>query len=102
MTAHRTLAVLAAVLFVAAVGLATVGPRILSLGAVLTWLSPNGVENLHAWLVRVAGTWSWTHIAQPLMVRPAWLPFGSLGLVCAGVAASLSGRDAARRSHRRS
>lgn len=102
MTAHRTLAILAAALFVTAVGLATVGPRMVSLGAVLTWLSPHGVENLQAWLVRIMGVWSWTHVAQPLMVRPAWLPFGSLGLVCAGVAVSLSGRDAARRSHRRS
>jgi hypothetical protein len=99
---QRTLAVLAAIMFVAAVGLATVGPDMVSLGAVVSYLSPTFEAGLHAWLVRAIGLWSWNYVAQPLLIRPAWLPFGSLGLLCAGVALSWPARDATRRSHRRS
>jgi hypothetical protein len=101
-TTQRTLAVLAAVLFVSAVGLATVGPDMVSLGAVVAYLSPGFEAGLHNWLVRALGPWSWNYLAQPLLIRPAWLPFGSLGLLCAGMALSWPARDATRRSHRRS
>jgi hypothetical protein len=99
---QRILAVLAAVLFVGAVGLATVGSQMLNLGAVLSYLNPNSEAGLHNWLVRVAGIWAWDYLASPLLIRPAWLPLGSLGLIFAGVALSLPARDATRRSHRRS
>ncbi|MSP02929.1 MAG: hypothetical protein EXR07_18080 [Acetobacteraceae bacterium] len=102
MTTQRTLAVLAAMLFVAAVALAMVGPRVVSLAGALAWLSPRAVENLHVWVVRVIGPWVWQHAAQPLLIRPAWLPVGALGLIFAGVALSLPARDATHRSHRRS
>jgi hypothetical protein len=100
--AQRILAVLAAVLFVGAVGLATVGPRMVSLSAVLSYLSATAETGLHNWLVRVIAPWAWEYVARPLLIRPAWLPLGSLGLICAGVALSLPARDATRRSHRRS
>jgi len=100
---QRILAVLAAVLFVGAVGLATVGPRMILLGEALSYLGANAEAGLHNWLVRVIGPWSWIYVAQPLIVRPAWLPLGSLGLIFAGVALSWpTGGDATRRSHRRS
>jgi hypothetical protein len=99
---QRTLAVVAAVLFVGAVGLATVGPRMIPLGEALTWLSPTAETSLHAWLIRVFGPWAWLSVAQPLLIRPAWLPLGSLGLIFAGVALSWPAGDAPRRSHRRS
>ncbi len=102
MNAQRILAVLAAVLFVGAVGLATVGPEMVSLGAVLSYLSATAETGLHTWLVRDIGPWAWDYVARPLLIRPAWLPLGSLGLICAGVALSLPARDATRRSHRRS
>ncbi len=102
MNAQRTLAVLAAVLFVASVGLATVSPRMVTLGAVLSYLSAEGEILLHNWLVRVVGVWSWDYVVRPLLIRPAWLLPGSLGLICAGVALTLPARDATRRSHRRS
>ena len=102
MNAQRTLAVLAAVLFVAAVGLATVSPQMITLGAVLSYFSVDGEVALHNWLVRVVGVWSWDYVVRPLLIRPAWLPPGSLGLICAGVALTLPARDATRRSHRRS
>ena len=102
MNAQRILAILAAALFVGAVGLATVGSEMVSLGAVLSYLNATAETGLHNWLVRVIGPWSWNYIAGPLLVRPAWLPLGSLGLICAGVALSLPAHDATRRSHRRS
>jgi hypothetical protein len=99
---QRTLAVLAAVLFVGAVGLATVGPEMVTMGTAISYMSANGEAGLHSWLVRVLGFWSWDYVARPLMIRPAWLPLGSLGLVFAGAALSWPARDATRRSHRRS
>jgi hypothetical protein len=100
--AQRILAVLAAVLFVGSVGLATVGPEMVSLGAVLSYLSASAENDLHNWLVRVIGPWVWDYIGSPLLIRPAWLPLGSLGLICAGAALTLPSNDATRRSHRRS
>jgi hypothetical protein len=100
--AQRILAVLAAALFVGAVGLATIGPEMISLAAVLSYLSATAESGLHDWLVRVVGPWAWDYGASPLLIRPAWLPLGSLGLICAGVALSLPAHDATRRSHRRS
>ena len=102
MNAQRTLAVLSAVLFVGAVGLATAGSEMVSLGSLLSYLGPSTETELHNWLVRVLGLWSWERVARPLLIRPAWLPLGSLGLVLAGVALSWPAHDATRRSHRRS
>jgi hypothetical protein len=99
---QRALAVLAAALFVGAVGLATVGPEMVTLGAVLSYFSAEAEAVLHNWLVRTLGVWAWDYVAGPLLIRPAWLPLGSLGLICAGAALSWPTRDAARRSHRRS
>ena len=102
MNTQRTLAVLAAVLFVGAVGLATIGPEMVTLGAVLSYCSAEAEVVLHNWLVRSVGVWAWDYIARPLLIRPAWLPLGSLGLICAGISLSWPTRDATRRSHRRS
>ena len=102
MNAQRILFVLAAALFVGAVGLATASPKMASLGAVIGWVNANGVENIHRWAMRIGGAWTWVWIVQPLMVRPAWLPLGSLGLICAAAALSVPPKDATRRSHRRS
>jgi hypothetical protein len=100
--AQRTLAVLAAILFVGAVGLATIGPQMVNLGTVLSYFSATAETAMHNWLVRVLGPWAWEYVVGPLLVRPAWLPLGSLGLILAGVALSLPADDATRRSHRRS
>lgn len=102
MNIQRTLSVIAAVLFVGAVGLATAGTEMASLRDAIGWINPRGVEAFHAWLDRVAGGWFWTYIAEPLFARPAWLPFGSLGLICAGAAFSFPGGGSTRQSQRRS
>ena len=102
MNTQRALAVVAAGLFVGAVGLATVGPRMMLLGETLSWISATAESGMHNWLVRVFGAWSWNYVARPLLIRPAWLPLGSLGLIFAGAALSWPAGDATRRSHRRS
>ena len=101
MSPQRILAVLAAIMFVAAVGLATVGPRTVSLAAALSYVNPRAVDNLFNWTIRVLGSRVWVYVGRPLMIRPAWLPFGALGLILGGVALSLPARDATRRSTRR-
>lgn len=96
------MAVLAAALFVSAVGLATAGREMMSLGQALSWLVPGGPEALHDRSIALLGSWIWPYVIQPLLIRPAWLPFCSLALICAGAAVSLPGGGSTRRSHRRS
>jgi hypothetical protein len=100
--AQRTLAVLSAVLLVLAVAIATLGPRTFSLAWALTQVDANLLGNLQGWADRYVSPWAWGHLAVPLLVRPAWLVPASMGLVCAGLAVSLSSRKGAHRSHRRS
>ena len=102
MNTQRILAVLAAALFVGAAALATVTPEMPSLALAVGYVSVDAVGLLHVWLDRAVGDWAWAWVAQPLMVRPAWIPFGSLGLIFAGLSLSMPPPGAARRSHRRS
>jgi hypothetical protein len=100
--AQRALAVIAAVLLVAAVGIATFGPQSVSLGQVLVLLDETSLDALMKWSNSLCGPWAWGAIVQPLLVRPAWLLPGSAGLICSGLAMSLSNRKTTHRSHRRS
>lgn len=101
MSTQRIFSILAAAFFVTAVGLATASPKMQDLAAVAGWFMPGGVEGFHRWLDRSMGQWWWTWVAQPLLDRPAWMPFVDLGLICTAAALSLKPRDATRRSHRR-
>jgi hypothetical protein len=100
--AQRALAVIAAVLLVAAVGIATFGPQSVSLGQALFQLDDTSLDVLLKWSNRVLGSWVWGAVVQPLLVRPAWLVPASAGLICCGLALSLSNRKTTHRSHRRS
>jgi hypothetical protein len=100
--AQRVLAIAAAVLLVAAVGVATFGPQSVSLGQALLLLDRDVLAKLPLWSTRVLGNWVWETLIQPLLVRPAWLVPASLGLVCIGLSLSLSNRKTTHRSHRRS
>jgi hypothetical protein len=100
--AQRVLAVIAAILLVAAVGVATFGPQSVSLGQALFLLNHDVLEKLPQWLDRTLGAWAWRSLIQPLLVRPAWLVPASLGVVCIGLSLSLSNRKTTHRSHRRS
>lgn len=102
MIAQRTLAVLAAALFVAAVGIATFGSESMSLGRALYLFDHDILDKLPTWSARVLGNWVWTAVIQPLLVRPAWLVPAAGGIICAGLSLSLSNRKSTHRSHRRS
>jgi hypothetical protein len=100
--AQRVLAVIAAILLVAAVGIATFGPQSVSLGQALFLLNHEVLDKLPPWLDRTLGAWVWGSVIQPLLVRPAWLVPAALGLVCIGLSLSLSNRKTTHQSHRRS
>lgn len=102
MIAQRALAVVAAILVVAAVGVATCGPQSVSLGQALVLLDDRSMDVLLKWSNRLFGDWAWGTIVKPLLVRPAWLIPASAGLICTGLAMSLSNRKTRHQSHRRS
>ena len=102
MIAQRVLAVIAAVLLVAAVGVATFGAESISLGQAVFLLDHDVLDKLPLWSSRTLGNWMWVSVIQPLLERPAWLLPASAGLVCAGISLSLSNRKTTHRSHRRS
>lgn len=90
---QRILAVLSAVFLVGAVAAATFGARAMTLEAGLRRLAPGLLDAL------TGPGWVGT-ILQPLLVRPAWFPLLSLGVICAGIVVSLSYRARTGRSHR--
>jgi hypothetical protein len=100
--AQRVLAVIAAVLLVAAVAIATFGPESISLGQAIDLLDHDVLDKLPIWSSRTLGKWMWVSVIQPLLERPAWLLPASAGLVCVGISLSLFNRKTTHRSHRRS
>lgn len=102
MIASRVLAVLAAILLVSSVFLATVGEGTMSLGQALFLLNQNMITDLTSWSSRFLGAWFWTLIMQPLLIRPVWLLPASAGIVCCGMSVTLANRNSIHRSHRRS
>jgi hypothetical protein len=100
--AQRVLAILAAVLLVAAVAIATFGAQSITLGQALYLFDHDVVDRLPVWFSRTLGNWMWRAVMQPMLARPAWLLPASLGLVCTGLSLSLSNRKTTHRSHRRS
>lgn len=90
----RVFAVLAALLLVGAVALATLAPPGITLGQGVVMLDRGGVT----WLREHSAAWVWNWIEVPFMARPLWLIPACLGVVCAGMAASLNlGSTPARR-----
>ena len=90
--ASRLLVVLASALLVAAVGLATLSPRGLTLDQGLALASPDASSWLRARLG--AG------LQESFLDRPVWFLPAGLGLICAGIAATLNFSRASE-SHRR-
>ena len=102
MIAQRALAVIAAILLVAAVAIATFGSESITLGQAIYLLDHDILDKLPLWSSRTLGNWMWLTIIQPMLERPAWLIPASAGLVCIGLSLSLSNRKTTHRSHRRS
>lgn len=90
--ASRLLVVLASALLVAAVGLAMLTPRGLTLDQGLMLANPDA----ELWLRARLGP----GLQESFLDRPVWFLPAGLGLVCAGVAATLNFSRASE-SHRR-
>ena len=102
MIAQRIFAILAAALLVGAVAVAMLGPPEVPLGQMVFMIDHDLMNALRSGIERHLASWIWGYLVAPLMVRPAWLVPAALGLICAGMAVTLSNRKPAHRSHRRS
>jgi hypothetical protein len=100
--AQRALAVIAAILLVAAVAIATFGSESITLGQAIYLIDHDVLDKLPLWSSRTLGNWMWLTVIQPMLERPAWLVPASVGLVCIGLSLSLSNRKTTHRSTRRS
>jgi hypothetical protein len=99
--AQRVLAVLAAILLIASVSIATLGPPGLPLGQTVILIDRSILDTIQAAIDTHLAHWVWTYLFVPWLVRPAWLLPASAGLVCAGASMTLASRHAARNQHRR-
>lgn len=102
MIAQRVLAVLSAALLVGAVALAMLGPPQVPLGQLVFMVDHDLMEAVHQFVGSHLASWLWDYMLVPVLVRPAWLVPGAIGLICGGLSLSLSTRKSAHRSHRRS
>jgi hypothetical protein len=100
--AQRVLAVLSAALLVGAVALAMLGPPQVPLGQLVFMVDHDLMEAVHQFVGSHLASWLWDYMLVPVLVRPAWLVPGAIGLICGGLSLSLSTRKSAHRSHRRS
>ncbi len=98
---QRVLAVLAAVFLVGSVGLATLEPPDLPLGQMLFMLDGSFMNALESVTKRYLSLWVWKDIEVPLLVRPAWLIPATIGIVCAGLAVTLTPSRGSPRPRRR-
>jgi hypothetical protein len=99
---RRILAVLAAGFFVAAVAVVLLGPPDMPLGQALLAFDQALLGTLQSWVERILSHWVWAEVALPVLIRPAWLPLATLGLICAGLSLTLpTGRPAERPRQRR-
>ncbi len=94
--AARVFAVLAALFLVGAVAIGALTPPGLTLGQGLLMLDHEATN----WLRGGSPAWLWNWIEVPLMERPLWLIPASLGVICAGMAASLNLGDTSPRRRR--
>lgn len=93
----RVFAVLAVVLLTAAAVLAVTGADGLTLDDAISVVDVMAVFRLHLYVMRHLPWWVWGEFAAPWLIRPAWLVPASLGIICAGFSAGLTGRSDAKR-----
>ena len=102
MITQRVLAIVSAALLVGAIALAMLGPPQVPLGQLLFMVDHDLMEAVHQFVGSHLASWLWDYLLVPVLVRPAWLVPGAIGLICGGMSLSLSTRKSAHRSHRRS
>jgi len=98
----RIFSVLAAVLLVGALALATLLPPDMSVHEAMHAIDAAWADDvLHA-LIGGLGKGVWDAVAVPLLMRPVWLPPLCLGLICVGGALSSSFQATPRTKRRQS
>ncbi len=98
---QRVLAVFAAVFLVGSVGLATLEQPDLPLGQMLFMVDSGFMNALESGTKRRLSPWIWSNVEVPLLIRPAWLIPAAIGIVCAGLAVTLTPNRGSPRPRRR-
>jgi hypothetical protein len=100
MKLFRAFAILAAALLVCAFGLVMLTPDGMTLDEGVAALGPRAISDFRHTVQHILGPGAWSRLCMPLLVRPVWLIPLCLGMICAGVAASLSTPSESQRSTR--
>ncbi len=98
----RIFAILAAVLLVGSVALASLMPTDTSLVQAFQAIDQGGPEHLQRMLIGLLGHGFWDSVVVPLLVRPVWLIPVCLGLICVGGAVTALSHASPRTKQRRS
>lgn len=101
MILRRILAVLAAVLLVGTVAVATLAPADMPLGQALVSFDRETLAGLQSWVESIFAQWMWTDVVLPVLVRPVWLLPAALGLICVGLSLTLPHSRRAERPRQR-
>ena len=98
----RVFAVLAAVLLVGSVALASLLPADISLRQAVHDIDSAAANHVQQVVVGSLGRGFWDALVVPLLVRPVWMIPVCLGLICVGVAVTALSHGAPRTKQRRS
>ncbi len=97
----KVLAVLAAILLVGAVAVATLGPPDITLGEALAMIDRVRLAATEHYVRTHLSVWFWEHPLTALSVRPLWLIPAALGLIFAGAATTVATMPNATTTRRR-
>jgi hypothetical protein len=97
----KVLAVLAAILLVGAIAIATLGPPDMTFGEGLAAIDHVRLGVVEHYFRTHLSAWVWEHPLAALFARPLWLMPAALGLVCAGAAATAATMPSATTTRRR-
>ena len=98
----RLFAVVAAVLLVGSIALASLVPADMNLRQAINTLDGMATEHAQHMFVGVFGRGFWEAVLVPLLVRPVWMIPVSLGLICVGAAVTALSQASPRPKQRRS
>jgi hypothetical protein len=98
----RVFAVLAAILLVGSVALASLLPEDMSLAQALQALGGGTPADMQRELTAAVGSFITNMILGPILIRPVWMIPVSLGLICVGGAVTALTQGAPRPRQRRS
>ncbi len=101
MMVAKVLAVLAAILLVGAIAVATLGPPDMTLGEGMRAIDALRLSVMEHYVRTHLSNWVWDRPLTALLVRPIWLLPAALGLICAGASATAATRPSTSTTRRR-